>query len=46
MSHFGMVDELDVLASLAGIELVLTEMGHEVTLGTAVAAASRVFVAV
>ena len=46
ISHFGMVDELDVLASLAGIELVLTEMGHEVTLGTAVTAASRVFVAV
>jgi aspartate aminotransferase-like enzyme len=44
IAHLGMVDELDVLASLAGIELVLTEMGYRVTLGTAVAAAARVFV--
>ncbi|MGB7734394.1 MAG: alanine--glyoxylate aminotransferase family protein [Thermoguttaceae bacterium] len=43
MAHFGMVDELDVLASLAGIELVLIEMGHELAPGTAVAAASHIF---
>ena len=40
----GMVDEMDILASLAAIELVLAEMGQEVKLGTSVAAASRVFV--
>jgi aspartate aminotransferase-like enzyme len=43
IAHLGMVDELDILASLAAIELVFAEMGHEVALGTAVAAASRVF---
>ncbi len=42
MAHFGMVDELDIVASLAGIELVLMEMGRALTPGTAVAAASRV----
>jgi len=43
IAHLGMVDELDILSSLAAIELVLAEMGYEVTLGAAVAAASRVF---
>jgi serine---pyruvate transaminase len=43
MAHFGMVDELDVIASLAAIELVLIEMGQDVTPGTAIAAATRVF---
>jgi aspartate aminotransferase-like enzyme len=43
IAHLGMVDELDVLSSLAAIELVFAEMGYRVTLGTAVAAASQVF---
>ncbi len=42
LAHFGLVDELDIIATLAAIELVLDEMGHAVTLGTAAAAASRV----
>ena len=43
IAHLGMVDELDILASLAAVELVLTEMGYGLTLGTSVAAASRIF---
>jgi aspartate aminotransferase-like enzyme len=43
IAHLGMIDELDILASLAAVELVLVEMGCEVTLGSGVAAASRVF---
>jgi serine---pyruvate transaminase len=43
IAHLGMVDELDILASLAAIELVFFEMGHQVTLGAGVAAASQVF---
>jgi serine---pyruvate transaminase len=42
LAHFGLIDELDILASLAAIELVLDEMGHSVTLGAAAAAASEV----
>jgi serine---pyruvate transaminase len=42
IAHFGMVDELDVVATLAGIELVLIEMGHDVMPGTAAAAATRI----
>jgi aspartate aminotransferase-like enzyme len=42
IAHLGMIDELDVLATLAAIELVLVEMGRDVTLGTGVGAASRV----
>jgi aspartate aminotransferase-like enzyme len=41
LAHFGMLDELDILGALAAIELVLDELGHEVTLGDAAAAASR-----
>lgn len=43
MAHMGIIDELDILAALAGIELVLAEMGQPVVLGTGVAATSRVF---
>jgi aspartate aminotransferase-like enzyme len=42
LAHFGMVDELDIIATLAAIEMVLDELGHPVTLGAAAAAASRV----
>ena len=42
IAHMGLVDELDILATLAALELVLAEMGQDVKLGTGVAAASRV----
>ena len=43
IAHLGLTDELDILASLAAIELVLAEMGQPPKLGDGVAAASRVF---
>jgi aspartate aminotransferase-like enzyme len=42
MAHFGLLDELDIIATLAALELVLDELGHTVTLGAAAAAAGRV----
>jgi aspartate aminotransferase-like enzyme len=42
IGHFGAIDQLDILGTLAGLELVLASMGHRVTLGSAVAAAGRV----
>jgi aspartate aminotransferase-like enzyme len=42
IAHFGILDELDTIATLAAIELLLHEMGHPITLGAAAAAASRV----
>ncbi len=42
LAHMGGVDELDILSSLAAIELVLAEMGKDVKLGSSVAAASGV----
>jgi aspartate aminotransferase-like enzyme len=42
LAHFGQLDELDMIATLAAIEMVLDEMGHPVTLGAAAAAASQV----
>jgi serine---pyruvate transaminase len=42
ISHMGLMDEFDILGCLAAIELVLAEMGKEVVLGSAVAAAARV----
>jgi aspartate aminotransferase-like enzyme len=42
IAHFGLIDELDILATLAALELVLLEMGRDVTLGSAVGAASGV----
>ena len=38
MAHIGLLDELDIIATLAAIELVLDELGHPVTLGAAAAA--------
>jgi aspartate aminotransferase-like enzyme len=43
IAHFGLIDELDILGTLAAIELTLIEFGCKVTLGTATAAASQVF---
>ena len=28
LAHFGLLDELDIIATLAAIELVLDELGH------------------
>jgi aspartate aminotransferase-like enzyme len=42
IAHMGASDELDIISSLAAIELVLAEMGQDVKLGIGVAAASRV----
>jgi aspartate aminotransferase-like enzyme len=42
LAHFGVLDDLDIIAALAAIELVLDELGHDVTLGAAAAAAARV----
>lgn len=43
IAHMGIVDELDILSTLAAIELVLDELGRPVEFGSAVAAASNVF---
>ena len=45
MAHMGMIDELDVISTLAAIELILAELGQTIKLGEAAAAASRVFAA-
>jgi len=37
----GQIDEVDILGCLAAIELVLSEMGEDVVLGSAVAAAMQ-----
>jgi serine---pyruvate transaminase len=42
LGHMGYIDEFDVLAALAGVELVLLEMGHPVEPGQGVAAAQQV----
>jgi aspartate aminotransferase-like enzyme len=43
MAHMGYIDQFDILAALAGLELVLLELGQSVEPGCAVAAAQRVF---
>jgi aspartate aminotransferase-like enzyme len=43
MSHMGYCDQFDVLAALAGLELVLLEMGQATEPGAAVTAAQHVF---
>jgi aspartate aminotransferase-like enzyme len=42
LAHMGYIDQFDVLAGLAGVELALKEMGHPVEPGSGVAAAQRV----
>jgi aspartate aminotransferase-like enzyme len=42
LAHMGYIDQFDVLAALAGVELVLLEMGHPVEPGKGVAAAQKV----
>jgi serine---pyruvate transaminase len=43
LGHMGYIDQFDVLAALAGVELVLKEMGYPVEPGRGLAAAQRVF---
>src|SRR5262249_45012981 len=43
LAHMGYIDQFDVLAALAGVELVLLEMGHRLEPGAGVAAAQRVW---
>ncbi len=42
INHMGYVDATDTLGALAGIELLLSQMGHKLELGAGVAAAMRV----
>ncbi len=43
LAHMGYIDQFDILAGIAGVELVLMEMGHPVEPGKGLAAAQRVF---
>lgn len=43
LAHMGYIDQFDVLSALAGLELVLLEMGRPVEIGKAVTAAQRGF---
>jgi aspartate aminotransferase-like enzyme len=43
LSHMGHVDQFDILAAIAGVELVLPEVGFKVEPGKGVAAAQRAF---
>jgi aspartate aminotransferase-like enzyme len=43
LSHMGYVDQFDILAAIAGVELVLPEVGFKVEPGKGVAAAQRIF---
>ncbi len=42
IGHMGYTDELDVIAGLAGLEMVLAELGFEVEPGRGVTAAQQV----
>jgi aspartate aminotransferase-like enzyme len=44
LGHMGYIDQFDILTALAGVELVLHQMGFGVELGRGLAAAQRVFV--
>lgn len=44
VGHMGYMDELDVIAGLAALEMVLHDLGRDVEPGCAVAAAQRVFI--
>lgn len=43
LSHMGHVDQFDILAALAGVELVLPQVGFAVEPGQGLAAAQRIF---
>jgi aspartate aminotransferase-like enzyme len=42
LAHMGYLDQFDVLGALAGVELVLLEMGHKLEPGCGLAAAQKV----
>jgi aspartate aminotransferase-like enzyme len=42
LAHMGYIDQFDVLTGLAGVELALLELGHNVEPGSGVAAAQQV----
>src|SRR5205823_12919690 len=42
IGHMGYTDELDVIATLAALEMTLAELGHDVEPGRAVTAAQQV----
>jgi alanine-glyoxylate transaminase/serine-glyoxylate transaminase/serine-pyruvate transaminase len=44
IGHLGALGELEVLATLGGVEMALRECGHAVTAGSGVAAAENQFV--
>jgi len=43
IGHLGALNELEVLATLAGLEMALFECGVPLTLGSGVAACQRVY---
>jgi aspartate aminotransferase-like enzyme len=43
LAHMGHIDQFDVLAALAGVELVLLEMGHPLEPGRGLTAAQQVY---
>jgi aspartate aminotransferase-like enzyme len=43
LAHMGYIDQFDVLAGLAGVELVLLEMGYAVEPGVGLTAAQQVY---
>ena len=44
IGHMGYTDEIDVIAALAALEMVLAELGHDVEPGRAVTAAQQVLI--
>ena len=43
LGHIGHVDQFDMLAAIAGLEITLQSMGHSAALGAGLTAAQRVF---
>jgi len=43
IGHLGYFDKFDIMTTLAGIEMVLSELGYPVTLGAGIQAAEKVF---
>ncbi len=43
LGHLGYIDQFDIMAALAGVELVLNSLGHPLVLGQGLAAAQQVF---
>ncbi|TNF52404.1 alanine--glyoxylate aminotransferase family protein [bacterium] len=43
IAHLGYADMFDIITAVSGIEMVLAEMGHPVTLGSGVAAIEKAF---